>query len=58
MEELTDYYPLGKSSFLDTQEKLTDFTVYDEDKKILRELAKEKQGSCLSPPSSLGVFRR
>jgi len=42
MEELTDYYPLGKSSFLDTQEKLTDFTVYDEDKKILRELAKEK----------------
>lgn len=42
MEEIADYYPLGKTSFSDKQKKLNDFTVSDWEKKILKELGKRK----------------
>lgn len=42
MEETVDYYPLGKLNFSDSKGKLNDFTIYKEDKRILRELGKRK----------------
>jgi len=42
MEELVDYYPLGKLGFADPVSKFKDYTVSSEDKKILRQLAQKK----------------
>ena len=42
MEEVADYYPLGKLNFSDTGGNLTDFTINKEDRIILKELGKKK----------------
>jgi hypothetical protein len=42
LEELVDYYPLGRLNFSDTGEVIKDFSITGKDKKILRELAKKK----------------